>query len=113
MERKYCRPIFWLALLFFTILFLVPAPYLPEDALFHWWDKAQHALVFAILMTLGGIAYPEKMIKVGLGLLLYGANIEALQSLTSWRRGDLLYWYADAMGVILIWILGEIYMAIS
>ena len=95
---------FWLALLIFTILFLVPTPYLPDDALFHWWDKAQHALVFAGLMILGVIAYPKEIIKVASGLLIYGASIEVIQSLTGWRSGDLLDWYADAIGVVLIWI---------
>jgi VanZ family protein len=101
--RNLWRFLFFSALIFFTFLFLVPAPLLPDNALLNWWDKAQHALVFAVLMLLGGIVYPKKLILVLLTLILYGAMIEVLQGFTSWRNGDLLDWYADAVGALLAW----------
>ena len=101
--RSFWRFLFFSALIFFTFLFLVPVPPLPDDALLNWWDKAQHALVFAVLMLLGGIVYPKKLILVLLTLILYGAMIEVLQGFTSWRNGDLLDWYADAVGALLAW----------
>lgn len=102
---NFWRFLFCLALIFFTILFLVPAPLLPDETLLNWWDKAQHAVVFAVLMVVGGIAYPKKPFIVLLTLLFYGAMIEVLQALTSWRSGDLLDWYADAVGAIFTWAL--------
>ena len=81
----------------------MPVPLLPDDALLNWWDKAQHALVFAVLILLGGIAYPKKLIIILLALILYGAMIEVLQAFTSWRNGDLLDWDADAVGALLAW----------
>jgi len=89
------------ALIFFTILFLVPIPLLPESTFFSWWDKAQHALVFILLMLLGAFSFPSKIFRAALGLFLYGAAIEFLQHLTGWRGGDLYDWYADTIGVVM------------
>ena len=83
----------------------MPAPLLPDDALLNWWDKAQHAVVFAVLMLLGGATYPKNPFIVLLTLLFYGAMIEVLQALTSWRSGDLLDWYADAVGALFAWMI--------
>jgi len=86
---------------------------LPDGALFNWWDKAQHALVFAVLMLLGAIAYPSRIFKVAFSLFFYGAVIELLQALTGWRDGDFYNWYADTTGVALIWLLSRIYLAVN
>ena len=43
------RGLFWGAVLAVTILALLPGEYLP--GVFDWWDKAQHALAFAVLGT--------------------------------------------------------------
>lgn len=104
-SRSFSRFLFFSALIFFTFLFLVPTLLLPDNSPLNWWDKAQHALVFAVLMFLGGIAYPKKLILVLLTLILYGVMIEVLQGFTSWRSGDLLDWYADAIGAVFTWMI--------
>lgn len=49
------RAAFWACLLAVVVLSLLPGERLP--AVFAWWDKAQHALGFALLTGLGLLAY--------------------------------------------------------
>lgn len=71
------------------------------------WDKTNHLLAFAMLACLGCLAFPQRIRPVLIGLLLYGALIEVLQSLTSYRFaewGDLL---ADTIGMLPGWALAR------
>ena len=99
--QKVLITAFYVTLALLTGLFLVPTELLPEDSIFAWWDKAQHALVFGFLALLGLLAYPTKIKTIFWGLLIYGALIEVLQSLLGWRSGDVYDWCADAIGIVL------------
>ncbi len=105
MTKKYLSTllaiVFWLVLGLATILFLIPSKDLSIDVL-DWSDKAQHIVAFATLMVLGMAAYPQAISRMFAGLLIYGAAIECIQSMTGWRSGDFLDWVADATGVLLI-----------
>jgi VanZ family protein len=97
---------FWLLLVAVTILFLLPVQYLSPEV-FDWWDKSQHALAFGVLTVLGMLSYQKnnkQRCLVILLLILYGALIEYLQTLTGWRFGDIWDWVADSAGVILGWV---------
>ena len=101
---------FWLAVAAVAVGSLTPIPYLPPEA-FDIWDKAQHAVAFAVMAGLGLLAYPASARNVLLGQLIYGALIEVLQSLTGWRVGDWQDWVADGIGlgmVYLGWILWKL-----
>ncbi len=98
------RYIFWLVMLVMTILFLVPQDFV-SSPIFDWWDKAQHALAFGVLMLLGFIAYPKYFWRVAMSLILYGAVIEIIQSWTGWRQGDAMDALADMVGVLVIALL--------
>lgn len=76
-----------------------PAAHLPSTG----WDKANHALAFALLALLGLAAYPARAARVLLGLLAFGAAIELLQSLTGYRTAEWLDLLADAVGVAAGW----------
>jgi VanZ family protein len=69
-----------------------------------FWDKAQHTLGFLALAWLAAVS-GEHWRRITLGLLAWGALIEGLQSLTTWRHGDAWDWLADAVGVALAWVL--------
>ena len=87
-----------MALAAVTILSLIPGTAVPGPLQF--WDKAQHALAFALLTVLGGLSYPRHLKMVVLSLLVYGALIELAQAtLTTTRFGDVIDWVADAIGV--------------
>lgn len=89
---------FWALLLCVAVLSLMPTAYLPAQV-FNLWDKAQHALAFTALATLGLLAYPRQPWRVAIGLLAFGGAIELAQAATGWRYGEWSDWLADAVGL--------------
>lgn len=88
---------FWAGVLITILLSLVPVALLPQA--FNWWDKAQHALGFAVITGLGLLAYPKARGWLPWGLLLLGGCIELAQAASGWRHGDWLDLLADAVGI--------------
>ena len=73
--------------------------------IFVWWDKAQHALGFAILYVLGSIAYPGwRLSGLLAGLLTFGIGIELAQYAVGWRFADIYDVLADATGLALAYL---------
>jgi VanZ family protein len=106
---RFIRFGFWLALTVLSILFLLPQHYLVPD-IFDWWDKLQHALAFGLLTLLGLLAYStnktplqKQSQRIVVAMVLYGALIEVLQSVSGWRYGEFGDWAADVVGVLLAW----------
>ena len=90
---------FFVGLTLFTILALIPAPSVPQAIQF--WDKAQHALAYAVLAVSGCCAFPSRTRRVAVGLLMHGALIEVMQyALTTTRFGDIADWFADVFGIL-------------
>jgi len=58
-------------------------------------------LAFFCLSSLGKLAHQKTVVKVSIGLLLYGALIEVLQGLIGWRSGELVDWVADGIGILI------------
>jgi VanZ family protein len=111
-SMRWC---FWLACGAVTVLSLLPVTHLPPQAL-DVWDKAQHALGFAVLMVLGLLAYPEQkrilpthwaplrwmpLNGMALGLMALGVAIELAQHASGWRYGEVADVVADAVGIAL------------
>lgn len=92
------RWLFWVAMAATLVLSLLPPSGIPP--MLSFWDKAQHALGFVVLAWLA-TASGMRWQQAALGLLAWGALIEVLQSLTTWRQGDIWDWAADASGVAL------------
>ena len=93
---------FWLCAFAVLVLALMkPVHHMPTLG----WDKANHALAFFVLGVLGALAYPGRLTRVLAGLLAYGALIEVLQGLTGWRDAEWLDVVADAVGLLLAWLL--------
>jgi VanZ family protein len=77
---------------------LIPIEDVPNP--FNLWDKTQHALAFVVLTITGCLAYPKKTKVVYIGLILYGASIEIMQStFTTTRVGEISDLLADTVGV--------------
>ena len=70
--------IFGCDLILTTVMTLIPSTSIPNA--FNFWDKAQHALAFSMLSLTGSLAYPSRAKLVYIGLILYGASIELMQS---------------------------------
>ena len=98
--RVLWRSLFWLLWIGVTVLFLLPSDYL-GNPVFDWWDKAQHALVFLVLLGLAHFGYETKQVPLLFALMMYGGLIEVLQSTLGWRQGDWFDWLADAAGDLL------------
>lgn len=89
---------FWALSLCVAVLSLLPTAYLPPQV-FSLWDKAQHALAFTALATLGLLAYPRRPGRMAIALLAFGGAIELAQAATGWRYGEWGDWLADALGL--------------
>lgn len=104
MRTTLLRSAFWMCALTLLVLALMPpVPQMPTTG----WDKSNHMLGFAVLMLLGRWAYSGRTVLLVFGLLVYGASIELLQSLTPSRFaewGDLL---ADGLGLCAGWAIGQ------
>ena len=95
----FWRLVFAGAVLGFTVLALLPGDRLPS--IFNWWDKAQHALAFAVLAVLACLGWARVPAwRWCLALVAYGVLIELAQAATGGRHGDLADALADAVGVV-------------
>lgn len=100
-RQAYLRWAFALCLLVGLVLALSPPQAVPPTG----WDKANHAIAFAVLAVLGFAAYPARAAGVLAGLLAYGALIELLQGLTAYRSAEALDLLADGVGLVFGWTL--------
>lgn len=91
----------WALVLFAVgVLALLPMEHL-QLPIFSWWDKAQHAVAFAVLTSAALILWQGKKRQVVVGMLAYGAAIEAAQWTVGWRFAEWSDLAADALGVVL------------
>jgi VanZ family protein len=68
------------------------------------WDKSNHLIAFAALAITGLNTYPQRPSQLLLGLLAFGGLVEALQSFTPSRSAEWLDLLADAVGLLLGWV---------
>jgi len=104
----------WLAggfLLLITILILSLMPLSGLVEMPPYSDKLLHALAFTILMLwFSGLVHARHYRWLFMSLLIYGAVIEVLQSLTDYRTLELADLLADASGLLLGWTLAHAYL---
>jgi len=90
--------LFACCIIFTLVMAFIPITDIPSA--FSLWDKAQHALAFTVLTIAGSLAYPKLTKVVYIGLVLYGAAIELIQStLTTTRFGEVSDLLADGVGI--------------
>ena len=90
------------AMLTVTVLALLPVEHL-QLPVFDWWDKAQHALAFAVLTGWALLLWSQWSGRVVLGMLAFGAGIELAQWAVGWRFAEWADLAADAVGVLVAW----------
>lgn len=92
---------FWAAALFAFVMASLPKPpQLPGQP----GDKVQHILAFLVLAGLAAAAYPRAgLIRIGIGLSLFGALIELVQAIPALHRdSDPLDWLADTIAATFV-----------
>lgn len=72
------------------------------------WDKANHALAFAVMFVSGRLAWPHRPWGMALGLLGYGALIELVQSQVPNRSAEFVDLAADAVGIAIGMAIGAL-----
>jgi VanZ family protein len=96
--RRLLVGLFWALVVVVGVLALLPARYpMPSTG----WDKANHALAFAVLGVLGNACWPHRRAHVILALAAYGGAIEIAQTFTETRLGEWFDWFADLAGLLL------------
>jgi VanZ family protein len=89
---------FWVCASAILVMSLAPSSVpLPTTG----WDKANHALGFAVLGLLGQRAWPGRTPVILTALLAYGGLIELLQSFTPDRSAEAIDLLADWVGLVL------------
>jgi VanZ family protein len=110
-QRAWLKSAWCAAMVAVTVLALLPVEHLPLPA-FNLWDKAQHALAFAVLTVGACLLWPRETARVAAGMIAYGTALEMAQWAVGWRFAELSDLLADAVGVLaavaLRWWIGEI-----
>jgi VanZ family protein len=97
--RPFLLVAFWVTAVAVAVLALVPATLpLPTTG----WDKANHALAFAVLGWLGIACWPRAWARVLVALAAYGGAIEIAQTFTETRMGEWADWGADLVGLAIV-----------
>lgn len=90
--RALAAWMFWAASLFALVMAMLPNPPQIVDAS----DKVQHMLAFALLAGLAALAWPRRLLAIGLGLFAFGGLIELLQTIPALHRdAQAADWLAD------------------
>lgn len=100
-DSRPARGLFWATAMFALVMALVPhPPTFPGEPS----DKIQHVAAFAALGLLAASAYSRaSLVKLLVGLSLFGAAIEILQAIPSLHRdSDVLDWIADTIAAGLV-----------
>jgi len=97
--RKLLLTVWVLAMGLVTVLALLPVEHL-QLPVFDWWDKAQHALAFAVLTAGACLLWPRATVRVVVGMIAYGAGLELAQWAVGWRFAEWSDLLADAVGVV-------------
>ena len=98
MVHKLAKIAFFIGLVAVITLSLLPQETLPETGM---WDKLNHALAYGVLAVVGGFGFKgwRSLLMVGSGLVLLGAGLELVQSVTSNRDGSINDALANLVGV--------------
>ena len=96
--------LFWAAAAFAFVMAVLPhPPHIPGNPN----DKLQHVTAFATLALLSSFGYPRAaLLKLLLGLSLFGALIEFVQAIPSLHRdSDVMDWIADTAAIAVVLLL--------
>lgn len=105
--RRAAAVLFWLAFLGVALFSLLPASEMPSTGM---WDKAEHALAYAVLGGLAALAGARPNWVAALAATAVGALLELGQMMVPGRSASLADLAADALGAT-IGVLGVMIVA--
>ncbi|MCF8503649.1 MAG: hypothetical protein K9G59_01935 [Caulobacter sp.] len=80
-------------------LSVVPTATIP--GMFSLWDKIEHAGAYFGLTLLGAYAFPHRLVRLAISLLLGGIGVEVLQATMAFgRQGDPADALANTIGIV-------------
>ena len=101
MFQKLARSAFAVGTIGIVIVSLLPAEELPSLGL---WDKLEHAVAYAVVAALGGLAWAGRTrawAAIGVSLVLLGVVLEILQSMVPGRTSDPADAAANLVGTLI------------
>ncbi|WP_020394835.1 VanZ family protein [Thiolinea disciformis] len=100
-QQRYLKILFVVLLLLGLVAALMPTEDLPKAN-----DKMMHTFAFFGFAALLDMASNRNFLRFQVPILLgYGILIECLQYFTTWRSFSVADFVADALGVLLYWLL--------
>jgi hypothetical protein len=103
--RALAAWLFWAAALVALVMALLPHPPQIVNAS----DKVQHMLAFGVLAALAAVAWPRRLLTIGLGLFAFGGIIELLQMIPSLHRdAQAADWIADMAAATAVLLLAAV-----
>ncbi len=98
MVRNLAKTAFFIGLVAVIALSLLPYETVLETGM---WDKWNHTLAYGVLAVSGGIGFKgwRSLLIVGIGLVVLGAGLELVQSVTPDRDGNIYDARANFVGV--------------
>jgi VanZ family protein len=99
---RVSRSLFWLALVFASVMAVLPKP--PHTPIDRFGDKFAHILAFTVLTVLANLGFPKtERIRIVERLCFLGAVIEVVQSIPELHRDcDIRDWVADSLAVLVV-----------
>lgn len=111
-EQHYLKWLFIVLLLLGLVAALVPSHVVDPGFLVS--DKLAHAVAFFGFAFLLDLATKRSFFGFQVPLLLaYGAGIEVLQSFTPWRLFSVADFAADALGILMYWLLFRAWLRVK
>ena len=103
LPRPLRLALYALACLILLYLTLAPGKDVPGEGLV--WDKAEHAIAWAVLTGAGLLLSTKRRWAILLFAWVFGGVIEVLQGTMGWGRdGDWHDWAADTVGIAVAWV---------
>jgi VanZ family protein len=99
--QRIARSAFTISTIGIVVVSLLPAEELPSLGL---WDKLEHALAYAVVAALGGLAWAGRSrawAAIGVFLVLLGIVLEVLQSMVPGRSTDPADAVANLIGTLI------------
>lgn len=110
-KRRLLMQLFLVLLGVGLVLALIPSP---DTGDIHVNDKVMHTTAFFVYAILLDMASHKDFWRFQVPMLLgYGALIEVLQSFTPWRMFSVFDFAADALGLVLYWLLFRIILKVK